>query len=328
MNGVRSTKACEVQNSPTLSVVNDDTTSGALGPPARNAWLILSSVMLPTAFTVMLGCFFSKAAMLSEMALTSFGALHPCQKVMVVLAFGLSLAPPPLDPVQAAVLRTRATAAAAAARWRWCRDADMRAPPAGRRSGGDREGGRGRQGVEDVLSGGGERRVQRAGQDRVVGYGGELDARSRDRQVGQLDTHDLGEPLAAGAQDAAGQHDEGRVQDGDHRGEPESHPLAELLEEPVAGTRCRERLGDGGLRRTGAQAHRPCQCQDLSAAGELLEAARVAAADVSDDGRAGQRQEADLARTAGGASVQAPVDDEGRAEALVRPQQHEVVDAR
>jgi hypothetical protein len=54
-NGVRSTNACEVQNSPTLSVVNDDTTSGALGPPARNAWLILSSVMLATAFTVMFG---------------------------------------------------------------------------------------------------------------------------------------------------------------------------------------------------------------------------------------------------------------------------------
>src|SRR4051794_16372304 len=118
-------KACEVQNSPTLSVVKDDTTSGALGPPARSAWLILSSVMLPTALTVMFGCFFSKAAMLSSMAFTSLGALHPCQNVMVVLAFGSSLAPPPADPVQAAVVRTRATVAAAAARWRWCLDADM-----------------------------------------------------------------------------------------------------------------------------------------------------------------------------------------------------------
>src|SRR6476646_4010791 len=128
-NGVRSTKACEVQNSPTLSVVNDDTTSGALGPPARSAWLLLSSVMLPTASTVMLGCFFSQAAMLSWIALTSVGALHPCQKVMVVFAFGLSWAPPLLDPVQAAVLRTRTTVAAADARWRWCRDADIGAPP-------------------------------------------------------------------------------------------------------------------------------------------------------------------------------------------------------
>src|SRR6476620_3949457 len=238
-NGARSTKACEVQNSPTLSVVNDDTTSGALGPPARSAWLILSSVMLPTASTVMLGCFVPKAAMLSWIALTSVGALQPCQKVIVVLAFGLSWAPPPLDPVQAAVLRTRATAAAAAARWRWCRDADMGTPPVGRRSGGDREGGRGLQGVEDVLPGGRERDVQRAGQDRFVGYGGELDGRTGNRQVGQLDTHDVGEP--------------------------ESHPLAELLEEPVAGTRCRQRLGNRGLRRAGAQAQRPCQRQDLPA---------------------------------------------------------------
>src|SRR3954451_21508320 len=115
-NGVRSTKACELQNSPTLSVVNDDTTSGALGPPARRAWLILSSVMFATALTVMFGCFFSNAAMFSWMALTSLGALHPCQNVIVVFAFGSSLAPPPLDPVQAVVPRARATPAAAIAR--------------------------------------------------------------------------------------------------------------------------------------------------------------------------------------------------------------------
>ena len=103
-NGARSTKACELQNSPTLSVVNDDTTSGALGPPARSAWLILSSVMLLTALTVMLGCTFSKASMLSWMAFTSLGALQPCQKVIVVFAFGSSLAP--LDPPQAVAPRT------------------------------------------------------------------------------------------------------------------------------------------------------------------------------------------------------------------------------
>src|SRR3954451_20995649 len=130
-NGVRSTKACELQNSPTLSVVNDDTTSGAFGPPARRAWLILSSVMLATALTVMLGCTFSKAVMLSWMALTSLGALHPCQKVIVVLALGLSLALPPLDPVQAAVPRTIATAATTVMR-RLFRDPDIVAPPMGR----------------------------------------------------------------------------------------------------------------------------------------------------------------------------------------------------
>src|SRR3954468_15345017 len=98
--GLRSMKACELQNSPTLSVVNDDTTSGALGPPARSAWLILSSVMLATALTVMFECFFSKALMFSSIALISLGALQPCQKVIVVFALGSSLAPP-LDPVQA-----------------------------------------------------------------------------------------------------------------------------------------------------------------------------------------------------------------------------------
>src|ERR1700709_1478642 len=105
MNFVRSTNACESQNSPTLSVVKDDTTSGALGPPARSAWLILSSVILPTALTVMFGWVFSKAAMLPWMALTSFGALHPCQNVMVVLAFGSSLAHPTPDPAHAALPR-------------------------------------------------------------------------------------------------------------------------------------------------------------------------------------------------------------------------------
>src|ERR1700712_643097 len=121
-NGVRSTKACELQNSPTLSVVNDDTTSGALGPPARRAWLILSSVMLLTALTVMLGWTFSKAAMLSLIALTSLGALQPCQNVIVVLAFGSSLAPPP-EPPHAVAPRTRTAAVATAERRRWwCRD--------------------------------------------------------------------------------------------------------------------------------------------------------------------------------------------------------------
>src|ERR1700712_3164169 len=125
-NGVRSTKACELQNSPTLSVVNDDTTSGALGPPARRAWLILSSVMLLTALTVMLGWIFSNAAMLFLIAFTSFGALQPCQNVMVVLAFGSSFAPLPLDPPHALVaLRTRAKVAVAAARRRRCRDVGM-----------------------------------------------------------------------------------------------------------------------------------------------------------------------------------------------------------
>src|SRR6185295_2911323 len=109
MNGARSTNAWELQNSPTLSVVNDDTTSGADGPPARSAWLILSSVMLPTAFTWMFGFAFSKASMVAWIALTSLGALQPCQKVMVTSASGLSDAPPLDEPKQ----DVRASASAA-----------------------------------------------------------------------------------------------------------------------------------------------------------------------------------------------------------------------
>src|SRR3954470_9155011 len=100
-NGVRSMKACDVQNSPTLSVVNDDTTSGAFGPPARRAWLILSSVLLPTTLTWMLGLSFSKASTVAWMAATSLSALHPCQNVIVVSASGLSWLPPPESPVHA-----------------------------------------------------------------------------------------------------------------------------------------------------------------------------------------------------------------------------------
>src|SRR3954471_11347998 len=100
-NGVRSTKAWELQNSPTLSVVNDDTTSRALDPPARSAWLILSSVMLPTGFTWMLGCAFSKAAMVAWTAAPSLGALQPCQNVIVTSAFGSSFAPPFDEPKHA-----------------------------------------------------------------------------------------------------------------------------------------------------------------------------------------------------------------------------------
>lgn len=62
MKGFRSRKAPEEQNLPTLEVVNDDTTSGPFEPPARSAWLSLSSLMLPTTFTVMFGCAFSNAS--------------------------------------------------------------------------------------------------------------------------------------------------------------------------------------------------------------------------------------------------------------------------
>src|SRR4051812_32969378 len=184
MNGLRSTNAPEVQNSPTLSVVKDDTTSGALGPPARNAWLILSSVMLATALTVMFGCTFSKALTFSSIALISLGAVQPCQKVIVVFALGSSLAPP-LDPVQADAVRASTTAADAAARRRGWRTADMGLLLRVGTSGGERHG-RGLQRVEDVLSGGGQRRVQRPGEHGLLRDGRQLDGRSGDGEVGEL----------------------------------------------------------------------------------------------------------------------------------------------
>src|SRR3954454_1475020 len=107
------------QNSPTLVVVNDDTTSGAFDPPARRAWLILSSVTLPVTSTVMFGLAASKASTLSWIALTSLGALQPCQNLMVTWPeLGSEPPPPPLLPVQALASSSagRAIAAAAIAR--------------------------------------------------------------------------------------------------------------------------------------------------------------------------------------------------------------------
>ena len=101
-----------------LEVVNDDTTSGPFEPPARSAWLSLSSLMLPTTFTVMFGWAFSKRSMFAWIALTSAGALQPCQKVIVVLAFGSSVAPDSDWPVQAVARR---------ARRRWRRGGDREA---------------------------------------------------------------------------------------------------------------------------------------------------------------------------------------------------------
>ncbi len=91
----------------------------------------------------------------------------------------------------------------------------------------------------------------------------------------------------------------------------------------VVSARATAACGDAG-----PQPQRPRQRQHLLAARELLEAAGVAASDVTDEGSAGKRQEADLTRAAGGSSVQAPIDDDGGADSLVCPQQDEVVDAR
>jgi hypothetical protein len=61
----------------------------------------------------MLGCAFSKAATFASIALTSVGALHGCQKVMVDGLLASSVAPDVLEPVQAVAVRAIAVAATA-----------------------------------------------------------------------------------------------------------------------------------------------------------------------------------------------------------------------
>lgn len=112
--GLRSTRAPDEQNLPTLFVVNDEITSGDLPPPVRSAWLILSSVMLPTTFTWMLGCAFSNPATMAFTALSSEAALQACQKLMVTSFEASSDAPDEDCPVQAVASRAKEADAASA----------------------------------------------------------------------------------------------------------------------------------------------------------------------------------------------------------------------
>ncbi len=67
----------------------------------------------------MLGFAASNASTFAWIAFSSLGALQPCQKVIVVSAFGSSLAPPLELPVQALppTAITNAMAVAPAVRW-------------------------------------------------------------------------------------------------------------------------------------------------------------------------------------------------------------------
>lgn len=99
---------------PTLLVVNEEITSGALSPPERRAWLILSSVTLATMLTWMLGCAFSKPATRAFTPAISPGALQACQKLIVVSLEASSLGPEDDWPVQAVVRRASEAEAARA----------------------------------------------------------------------------------------------------------------------------------------------------------------------------------------------------------------------
>jgi len=117
---------------PTSVVLKSETTSGAAAPVARMPWVSVSLVTFLTTLTWMLGCSFSKLAMLALIAATSLGWLQPCQKVMVT---GLSLLPrlpcePLVDwPVQAATRERAAAQPAAAAARRSRRGSIVTGPP-------------------------------------------------------------------------------------------------------------------------------------------------------------------------------------------------------
>ncbi|GGQ99284.1 hypothetical protein GCM10010195_63940 [Kitasatospora griseola] len=117
ISGPRSANTCEEQNLPTLSVLNEDTTSGASGPPARSACSLFSSEMFSRTLTWMFGCSFSKAATLSLIAFISESWFQPCQKVIVTScpAAEPSSAPSELVPVQAEARTAVQSAAASAA---------------------------------------------------------------------------------------------------------------------------------------------------------------------------------------------------------------------
>ena len=183
-------------------------------------------------------------------------------------------------------------------------------------------------GVEDLVAGRGERGVQGPGEHRVLADAGQLEPGSGQRQRADLVGDLVAQAGAAGGEHAAGEHDERRVDHRDHGGDAQREPLGERGQQLVAGAGRGQRLGHGGLGRAGAQAEGAGQGQHRPAAGQLLEAARVAAPYVAHQRGAGERQEADLPGTSGGAPVDPAVDDDGRAQPFVRPQQDEVLDPR
>ena len=269
--------------------------------------------MLPTALTWMFGLAFSNASMVAWIAATSLSALQPCQNVIVTSASGLSFAPPFDEPMQA--VRASASAAVSggagdAATHESVSDHGAllvtgRALPGLARC----------RTVSKTSSRAAARAVWRApastGRSRTP-------ASSRRGRVSgeraELVGDRAAEPLAAGGEHAAGEHDQGRVDDGDQAAMPSANRCAERREQLVAGAGRRRApcatAACGGAWR-GCPSDR-ARASTGRTAGQLLEAARVAAAYVAHQRGAGQRQEADLAGAAGGAAVEPAVDDDRR----------------
>src|SRR5262245_7572456 len=320
-NGARSTKTWDAQNSPTLSVVKDDTTSGASEPPARRSWLIFSSVMPLVTSTWMFGFLASKSLTAALIAATSLGAVQPCQNLIVVSAFGLSLAPPLELPVHPAASRANTTTAVVPTAFRWSRGMVLISCVASASRAADRLAGL--DGVKDFVPDGRQGHAEAALEDRSVGDAGQLDRRPGDGQLGQLRAHQVEQSVAARLEHAAGEHDQIRIEHRDDGGEAECDPMGECGQQLVPRARGRQSARHGQLGRTGSKAAFAGQLEHLGPAGQRLEPAGVAATHLPYDRCLRQRQEADLASAAGRTAVQGAVDDDGGAESVLGPQQDE-----
>ena len=123
-----------------------------------------------------------------------------------------------------------ATGAASVGMWSWFSPGD--GPGRARRCGAALDG------VEDLVAGGGECGLQGAGEHRVAR--GRRTARAGAGSAASEPTWSAIRSRsrgAAGGEHAAGQHDEGRVDHGDHGGDAEREPLGERGEQLVAGAR-------------------------------------------------------------------------------------------
>ena len=167
--------------------------------------------------------------------------------------------------------------------------------------------------------------MQGAVQHGLVRYAGELDGGPCHGQGGELGPDRVEQPLAPGAEHATGEDDQLGVEHGHDRRETEGDPVCERLEQLVAGP-C-GRPARAGRPASGLPARSPSRRASsrtcLPPASSWKPPALLRPTSRT-SGVLRQRQEADLARAAGGAAVQHAVDDDRGAQALLGPQQDEV----
>src|SRR5690349_5702380 len=180
-------------------------------------------------------------------------------------------------------------------------------------------------GVEDLVAGRAQGGLQCSGEHGIGADRGHQQLRPRYGEIGELVLDEAAQAFATCGDDTTGEHDQLGVDDRDDGGQSDGQPVRELREYGVARAFGLQRGRDRGFRRTGLEAVFAGEFQDRFAAGELLEAAGVVAADVADQRRTRERQERDLTRATGRAAVQPAVDHDRGADAFLAPEQHEVV---